>query len=80
MNCSRGTLCLLALLTFARTAVCNLFGWISVVTFPAVMTVPACGEVSALETHPAGLAAGQFVQLHVETAPSGVLVTLAGCN
>lgn len=64
-------------LTFAGLAVRNLLGGVPVVAFAAIVTVAAGRVVTALQTHAAGHAAGQFVQLHVESAFAGVLVAFA---
>lgn len=58
----------------------DLLRGVPVVSLLAVVAVPARGVVSALETDAPRHPAGQFVQLHVESASSGVLVALAGCN
>lgn len=46
--------------TFARFAVCDGLGWITVVTFFTVMAIPSSCVVAALETDSATDAAGQF--------------------
>lgn len=50
---------------------------VPVVTFAAVMTVPACREMSALQTNASADTARQLVQLHVESALSRVEIAVA---
>lgn len=64
--------------TFARLPVCDGLGRVSVVPLLAVMAVPPRGKVPALQTHAATHAPRQLVQLHVETATSGVQVAVTG--
>ena len=51
---------------------------VPVVTLLAVVAVSACSVVPALVADPPGHAAGQTEQLHVEPAPPGVEVAVAG--
>lgn len=64
--------------TFARLPVCDGLGWVPVVALLAVMAVPPRGKVAALQTHASTHAPRQFVQLHVETATSGVQIAVTG--
>lgn len=50
---------------------------VPIVALLAVMTVAARREVSTLETHAAGAAPRQFVQLHVEATLPRVIVAVA---
>lgn len=56
------------------------FGWVAIVSLLAVVTMPSCREVAALEAHAAGNTTGQFVQFHVESTAPRVLIALAGCE
>jgi hypothetical protein len=64
--------------TFARLPVCDGLRWVSVVALLAVMAVPPRGKVATLQTHATAHAPRQFVQLHVETAASGVQIAVTG--
>lgn len=65
------------LATFARLAVGDGLGGISVVAFLAVVTVSARSEVTTLEADAPAHATTQLVQLHVEAAAASVTVTVA---
>ena len=64
-------------LTFAGLAMRDRSRRISVVTFAAVMTVPSCRKMPALQTNASADTARQLVQLHVESALSRVEVAVA---
>lgn len=68
------------LCTFACFPVWDWFWQISVEAFLAVVTVTASCVVPTVEADSSALSPRQFVQLHVETTPSGVKVTVAGCE
>lgn len=55
----------------------NLLGGVPVIPFTTVMAVPAGRVVPALQTHASGHSARQFVQLHVESTPTSVLIAFA---
>lgn len=55
-------------------------GQVSVVAFLAVVAVASGSVVSAVEADSSTLPPRQFVQLHVETAPSSVEVAVTGCG
>lgn len=67
-------------LTFAGLAMRDRSRRVPVVTFFAVMTVPARRRMSALQTNASADAARQLVQLHVESALSRVEVAVAHWN
>lgn len=67
-------------LTFAGLAMRDRSRRVPVVTFFAVMTVPARRRMSALQTNTSADAARQLVQLHVESALSRVEVAVAHWN
>lgn len=64
-------------LTFAGLAMRDRPGRVPVVTFAAVMTVPSCRKMPALQTNASADTARQLVQLHVESALSRVEVAVA---
>lgn len=64
-------------LTFAGLAMRDRSGRVPVVTFAAVMTVPSCRKMPALQTNASADTARQLVQLHVESALSRVEVAVA---
>lgn len=66
--------------TFAGLPVGDGLGQVSVVAFLAVVAVASGSVVSAVEADSSALPPRQFVQLHVETAPSSVEVAVTGCG
>lgn len=55
------------------------FGWISIVTLFAIVTMTSGGGVPALQTHAARHTTGQLEQLHIESASSRMTVAIAHC-
>ena len=51
---------------------------VPIVSLLAIVTVPASRVILAFETDSAGHASRQLEELHVEPAPAGVVVALAG--
>lgn len=64
-------------LTFAGLAMRDRSRRVPVVTFAAVMTVPSCRKMPALQTNASADTARHLVQLHVESALSRVEVAVA---
>lgn len=66
--------------TFAGFPVRDGFGQVSVVALLAVVAVASGCVMATVEADPSALPSRQLVQLHVETAPPGVKVAVAGCG
>lgn len=65
------------LCTFTSFSVSDSFGLISIVTFRAVVAVPASRVVPAADAHSSALEAGQLKQLQVKPALPSMLVAVA---
>lgn len=51
---------------------------VAIVALLAIMAITTGGIVPTIEAYSSANSAGQLVQVHVETALSGVLITVAG--
>ena len=67
-------------LTFAGLTVCDGLAEVPVEALLAVVAVPPSSVVPAVQADAAALAPRQLVELHVEAAPPGVEVAVAGCE
>ncbi len=67
-------------LTFAGSSVCYGSCHVSVKALLAVVAVAACSVVAAVHADPSALSPRQLIQLHVESAATGMEVAVTRCR